>query len=191
MAAAASVFERHGIASASIEQICSAAELTRGAFYSNFEDKDQLVMAVLDDHADREIAELERLFAMAETPLDFVFLVESTERKREGPVGRDPILFMEFLLYALRNPSNRARLAEHQQRYRTVIAAFVQADCDRLGVEPPLPVDEAAAMILALDNGYLLAQLLEPSSYKPGTFTNNVAMLRSLFVACIGNRSDE
>ena len=37
--AAVSVFKSDGIGGASIEGICEAAKLTRGAFYSNFTDK--------------------------------------------------------------------------------------------------------------------------------------------------------
>ena len=48
--AAAGVFAEHGVAAATIEQIASAAEFTRGAFYSNFESKDELAVAMLEDH---------------------------------------------------------------------------------------------------------------------------------------------
>ena len=130
--------------------------------------------------------EMERLFERASSPIEFVALIESPERRRDGALG-DPILMMEFMLCALRNPSNRSRLAEHQQRWRKVIATVVQADCDRLGVEPPIPVNEAAAMLLALDNGYLLAELLEPGSYQPGTFARNITMLQSWFAATVAS----
>lgn len=93
----------------------------------------------------------------------------------------DMILQMEFTLYALRNPANRTRLAEHQRRWRHVIEAVVRADCERLGVDPPIPVEDAAAMILAMDNGYLLGELIEPGSYETGTFSRHLLMLQQLF----------
>ena len=179
--AAATVFVDRGIVGATIEDICDSAELTRGAYYSNFADKNELVMALIDDHVDRDMHEMERLLELASSPIEFVALIESPERRHDGPLGRNPVLFMEFLLHALRHPSNRGRLAEHQERWRQVIATVVRADCDRLGVEPPMPVLDAAAMILAMDNGYLLGELIEPGSYQPGTFARNIAMLQSLF----------
>ena len=50
--AAARVFEQQGIGNASIEAIAAAAGFTRGAFYSNFKSKDELIIAMLEDHVD-------------------------------------------------------------------------------------------------------------------------------------------
>lgn len=180
-AAASKVFVRDGISGASVEDICAEAELTRGALYSNFADKNELVMAMIDDHVDRNMAELERLDEIASSPMEFVALIESPERRRDGPLEISPVLQMEFTLYALRNPANRTRLADHQRRWREVIEAVVRADCERLGVDPPIPVEDAAAMILAMDNGYLLSEMIEPGSYRPGTFSRNILMLQQLF----------
>lgn len=185
--AAAAVFVRDGIAGSSVEDICVEADLSRGALYSNFADKNELVMAMIDDHIDREMAEMDRLNDLASSPTEYVALIESPERRREGPLGADPILYMEFTLYALRNPTNRPRLADHQRRWREVIAAIVRADCDRLGVEPPMPVEEAAQMILAMDNGYLLSQMIEPGSYASGTFSRNIISLQQLFQASVAS----
>ncbi len=186
-AAAAAVFVSDGIAGSSVEDICVEADLTRGALYSNFADKNELVMAMIDDHVERDMAELERLRALAGTPMEWVGLIESPERRRDGPLGADPVLYLEFTLYALRNPDNRPRLADHQRQWREVIASVVRADNERLGVEPPMPVAEAAAMILAMDNGYLLSEMIEPGSYAPGTFSRNVALLQRLFEASVAN----
>src|SRR2546421_878272 len=53
--AAARVFEADGIGGASIETIAAAAGFTRGAFYSNFKSKDELIIAMLEDHVDQAI----------------------------------------------------------------------------------------------------------------------------------------
>ncbi len=50
--AAARVFEEQGIGGASIEAIAAAAGFTRGAFYSNFKSKDELIIAMLEDHVE-------------------------------------------------------------------------------------------------------------------------------------------
>ncbi len=46
--AARTVLAREGIQGASVEHICEQAGFTRGAFYSNFSSKDELLLAVFD-----------------------------------------------------------------------------------------------------------------------------------------------
>ena len=46
--AAGEVFAERGVAGASVEEVCERAGYTRGAFYSNFATKDELVVALLD-----------------------------------------------------------------------------------------------------------------------------------------------
>ncbi len=52
-AAAAEVCASRGIGAATIEQITDAAGLSRGAFCSNFADRDDLLASMLDDHRNR------------------------------------------------------------------------------------------------------------------------------------------
>ena len=182
-AAAASVFVRVGIGAASVEDIAAEAGLTRGALYSNFRNKDELVMAMLDDHFERNMDEIERLLAMSASPTEYLELMESPERRREGPLAADPVLHMEFMLFALRDPANRARLAQHQRRWREIITTIVHRDAELLGIAPPMTPDDAAEMILAMDNGYLLQQLLEPGSYREGTMTRHLLTLQRLWKA--------
>jgi AcrR family transcriptional regulator len=46
--AATTVFARQGVAGASIEEICEEGGFTRGAFYSNYSSKDELVLDLID-----------------------------------------------------------------------------------------------------------------------------------------------
>ena len=59
--AAARVFEEQGIGGASIEAIAAAAGLTRGAFYSNFKSKDELIIAMLERSEERRVGKECRL----------------------------------------------------------------------------------------------------------------------------------
>lgn len=47
MAAARTVFAEQSVEGASVEEICEAAGFTRGAFYSNFSDRSELVLAMI------------------------------------------------------------------------------------------------------------------------------------------------
>src|SRR4029079_385718 len=69
MAAAISIFAARGIIGASVEEICEAAGFTRGAFYSNFADKDALVLALLQaDIAGQYAAAEQAISAMKSAP---------------------------------------------------------------------------------------------------------------------------
>jgi AcrR family transcriptional regulator len=180
--AAATVFVRVGIGNASVEDICEEAGLTRGALYSNFANKDELVMAMLDDHLDRGLAELERLMDVAANVEEYLHLIESAERRREDPLSTSQVLHMEFLLYAVRDPRNRPRLAQRQQRWRELIASVVRADFAASERDLPFSPEAAAAMIAALDDGYALHELVEPGSYAPGTFSETLLALRRMWI---------
>ena len=57
-------------------------------------------MAMIDDHVDRNMAELDRLNETAAAPTDFIAVIESPQRRRYGPLDINPVLQMEFTLYA-------------------------------------------------------------------------------------------
>src|SRR5699024_12550186 len=58
LTAARRVMVEQGIQGASVERICEAAGFTRGAFYSNFETKDDLVLAMFEHEKDVILAHL-------------------------------------------------------------------------------------------------------------------------------------
>jgi AcrR family transcriptional regulator len=93
--AAAEVFEEHGIGAASIEMIAAAAGLTRGAFYSNFDGKDDLIIAMLEDHVERSLKHHRELLARHRDPADFVAALRTAERSRHDPLPRRRRLHME------------------------------------------------------------------------------------------------
>src|SRR5271156_1137280 len=92
--AAARVFEEQGIG-ASIEAIAAAAGFSRGAFYSNFESKDELIIAILEDHVEQTIRRNLDLVARHENLADFIDALKTMDRNRQDPLGRAPLLHME------------------------------------------------------------------------------------------------
>ncbi len=75
--AAAQVFAEVGLDAASVEAICERAGFTRGAFYSNFETKDELFLELAGNVARERVEavrsrvlELERAGALDQVPED-------------------------------------------------------------------------------------------------------------------------
>src|SRR5499426_2302597 len=119
--AAAQVFEERGIGAASIEAIAAAAGLTRGAFYSNFADKDELIIAMLEDHVERSIKHHRDLLARHRTPQDFISALRVSERNRHDPLGRAPLLHIELILFAARSERRRPELAKRLRARRALV----------------------------------------------------------------------
>src|SRR5689334_13123417 len=104
--AAAVVFADKGFHGATIDEVAKAAGFTKGAVYSNFTSKDDLFLALLDDRSDRQ-------FAIVTEVLDDGprgrgdAAPRMRELIRSGAVFSDDTwetLFLEFVLYARRNP---------------------------------------------------------------------------------------
>lgn len=182
LGAAEKVFVRDGIGAASVEDICVEAGLTRGALYSNFANKDELVMAVIAQHDERNLLAVEQLFEEAIDGEAFLHAFEVRESGRAQTDDHDAVLNMEFVLYASRNPANRPLLAQRQRRWRELTTMIVQADFAAAGGAAPMTVDDAVNLIIALDDGYALHELIEPGSYRPGTLSRNLLALRALWL---------
>jgi AcrR family transcriptional regulator len=183
-AGAAAVFVERGIAGTSIEDICDAAGFSRGAFYSNFEAKDDLVLEMLEAHFEATLAEMERLYEASSDPTDFLRSMESDARRRHGPLDIDDggLLNLELTLYALRNPGNRARLVDAQRRMHDLNKRFVERIADQLGRTYPVSTDDVAALITAIDVGLNLHAIIDPESYRPQQFSETMVMLHELWL---------
>jgi AcrR family transcriptional regulator len=110
--AAEKIFVRQGFEASSVEQITRAAGFTRGAFYSNFADKDELLLAVLSKRRQEMTSELEALLdsgASREERYQAARRWYTAQwRHREWIVLRT-----EIQLRALRSRAVRQRLARH------------------------------------------------------------------------------
>src|ERR1700740_2817820 len=78
--AAARLFEEQGIGGASIETIAAAAGFSRGAFYSNFTSKEELIIAMLEDHVEQSIRRNLDLLAKHKNLADFIEALKHLDR---------------------------------------------------------------------------------------------------------------
>jgi AcrR family transcriptional regulator len=158
------VFARRGMEHASIDEVAQAAGFTKGAFYANFESKEELFLAMLDRHFAEHAERIDRTMATDQEP---------EEQAREGGVGfmreiaSDPEwerLFFEFAAYAARNDTFRAELVARYRGLRDRMAELYERRAGELGVEPPIPVEQIATMTFAMANGVALQKLLDPDA---------------------------
>jgi len=180
--AAGRVFEAQGIAAASIEAIAEAAGFTRGAFYSNFAGKDELIIAMLADHAERSARRNLELLARYRDPVDFVAALRVSEPDQDDPLDRSELLHMEVILYVARAQENRPELARRLRERRAAIAEIIKQT-----IEPGTQADPAwAPILLALEDGFRLHRLIDPATTPEDSFLRTVEGLQRL----IGLRPD-
>ena len=176
--AAAVVFEERGIGAASIDAIAEAAGLTRGAFYSNFANKDALIVAMLTDHVEQSVRFHRETLARHPEPVDFVKALRSAERSRLDPLGRAPLLHLELILFVARSDKRRSELRRRQQARRGLIAEIIE----RFNRAGSMTVDSGwvSGMLLALEDGYRLHRLIDPQGVAADSFFLAVAELQRL-----------
>src|SRR6201986_4760998 len=124
--AAARVFEQQDIGGASIEMIAAAAGFSRGAFYSNFKTKDELIIAMLEDHVAKSIRRNLDILDKHKNLTDFIYALKSMDRSRQDPLGRAPLLHMEMILFVARAEKRRPELAKRLRARRKLIADIIE-----------------------------------------------------------------
>ena len=155
MAAAARVFAERGIIGGSVEEICEAAGFTRGAFYSNFADKDELVLALIRQSIKTQYAAAEIAIAQTKAapgPLDAADLVSSalTAFAEATHSGRETILTeRELLLYAARRPALRAPYLAFVEECDRQLAVLIADALGYAGLEFSVPFDQGMALLTA------------------------------------------
>jgi AcrR family transcriptional regulator len=175
--AAARVFEDEGIGSASIEAIAAAAGFTRGAFYSNFKSKDELIIAMLEEHVAQSIRRNLDLLDKHKDPADFIEALRSMDRSRQDPLGRSPLLHMEMILYVARAEKRRPELAKRLRARRKLVAEIVETTMRNSGRTAHNPA-WAAAILLALEDGFRLHRLIDPDTTPADSFLRAIGDLR-------------
>lgn len=175
--AARAVFARRGFAASSLDEVAEEAGLTKGAVYSNFANKEDLVLAVLDDAFDRRMDAVMRQVDL-DAPLEeqarlggaLYMAISDDERWLE-------LLSFDFLTYAARNPEFGARLAaRHRESLAAIADAITDANAAR-GWRLPLPTEKLALVMNALGSGLAMEKLIDPEGVPDELFGEVIALL--------------
>ena len=176
--AAARVFEDQGTGGASIEAIAAEAGFTRGAFYSNFASKEELIIAMLEDHVEQSIRRNLDLLAKHKNLDDFLAALKSMDRSRQDPLARSPLLHMEMILFVARAEKRRPELAKRLRARRKLIADIVETTLKDSGRSAAVNASWTAAVVLALEDGFRLHRLIDPETTPADSFLRALDDLR-------------
>jgi AcrR family transcriptional regulator len=147
--------------------------------YSNFTSKDDLFLALLDDRSDRQ-------FAVVTEVLD------------EGPRGREnqaprmreliqsgaifsddtwETLFLEFVLYARRNPEASEKLIARAKREREFVRQLIESEYEANGVSAKYSTRELAEISLDLFAGLSISRLINHEAVTEATLDTTMSLL--------------
>lgn len=164
--AAEQVFSRRGFHGATLDEVAALAGFTKGAVYSNFKNKDDLFIALLESRYEQEMETLHAMLDSAVGPpethlADFaVFLRDQYESEGDTWVPLD----LEFILYAMRNPAARRKLAAFRRRDLQSVAELIAAERDRQGIVGAESPEHAARIVVALMRGIGIMRMIDPET---------------------------
>ena len=156
VAAAREVFAEDGIRGASVSAICTRAGFTRGAFYSNFESKEQLFLALLEREFARRTAHLKTQATALEPELRECgpalepgqvapYIVDFFMPETDATTWF--VLETEFLLLAMRDPSIAHGYRDFMLRFYAEIAEAVAHIIGVAGRRFSLPTEHAISLL--------------------------------------------
>lgn len=126
--AARQIFASHGFELSSVEEIAAAAGKTRGAFYANFKDKEDLFFAIFEEDLTRDREQVSLQLSEATSSEERIATLALHLREKIKDKAR-MLLAVEFKLYAIRHPRRQKRLAD---LHASMCARCMEADLDRL-----------------------------------------------------------
>ena len=154
--AAAQVFAEEGLDAASVEAICERAGFTRGAFYSNFDSKDELFLELAGRVARarvasvrERVAQLEREGGLHLVATDALTIVEQV-LDVSGDDRLAILLMSEIRIHALRDPQlGAAYLAQDAEMLASVAQIITDIGLAK-SIRFRLPADDVARLMLTV-----------------------------------------
>jgi AcrR family transcriptional regulator len=182
--AARQVFAQRGYHAASLDEIAREAGATTGAIYSNFAGKEELFLALFEDHIASQIRKYRDIFAHA---------TNVEERSRGGAddwmayLHEEPDSFplmIEFWSYAVRDPELRPRYAARLAAFRETFAEMIKEGARDLEIEiPPGFAQHMGTVINALGNGLALEKVADPDSVPDELLGSTIALIFQALIA--------
>lgn len=176
--AAAETFAERGFEGATMDEIAERVGLSKGPLYYRYETKEDLFLAVFEEHIARRLQATEEALAPS---------ASTEERRRAGAdewmqfLGENPDwfpLFIEFWLKAVRDPELRRRFAARYRRFSEANTSFLREAARELDIElPPEVAKRAGVVITALADGLALLKLADPAAVPDDLFGNVLSLL--------------
>jgi AcrR family transcriptional regulator len=165
--AAARVYAKRGFGGATLDEVAAEAGFTKGAVYGHFGSKENLLLALMEEHLAAQVADQIALFDRGRTTWERP--LAGSDRWMED-LERDPDafrLFVELWTQAQRDERLRERLATGFDLLRATFMRFAADGAADSDLEPPPDASEQlqfANVMLGLGIGLAMLKLTEPDT---------------------------
>nr|WP_255703384.1 TetR/AcrR family transcriptional regulator [Lysobacter sp. GX 14042] len=161
MDAAAQCFIGHGFHAATIANIAETAQVSAGLIYRYFENKNAIVLAIID----RQLRQARRNIADLQSGVDAATLVPRLASLwcKDQPDDMDPVLFLEMSAESSRNPEIAEALRRADRISADDFAAWLETVAKAQGARPsPLELRVRGIAMHALISGLAVRVVRHP-----------------------------
>ncbi|NPT61883.1 TetR/AcrR family transcriptional regulator [Paraburkholderia elongata] len=161
--AARKTFVKKGLAATSVKDITEAAGYTRGAFYSNFNGKPELLLELLRRDHDSAQVNLRAIVEEGGTPAE----MKARAIAYYSRYFRDRdcfLLWVEAKLLAYRDTAYQERINAFRHEKLDQISAYIRTVSERDGRPLPLQADALALGLVSLSDGVQFSRMCDPQT---------------------------
>jgi AcrR family transcriptional regulator len=155
---------RQGFRSLTVEDVCAEAGVSKGAFYLYFGQKQDLLLALLEDDAAGVDATMDEVRRSRVSGVERLRRLVRADLERGEDAARLQVradLWSEMSS----NPAVKERFAEVVRRRRIALRSWIDESIE-VGEIVDIPSNALAAILLALGDGLMLHAGLDPAGFR-------------------------
>lgn len=153
-----------GFRDMTVDDVCAEANLSKGAFYGYFDQKRDLLVALLEDDAADLEASLEEQDVSSPSTLAKLRAYTRAVLKRSEEPGRAQ-LRADLWTSMMTEKDVKAAFADSVQRRRTKLRSWIE-EAVAEGEIAEIPANALASILLALSDGLLLHASIAPTAFR-------------------------
>ncbi len=162
------LFALKGYEGASIDEIAADAGYSRGAFYSNFQSKQQIMGALIESGFDSDLEGIERMKTLeGEEALEQGFRELARHYSSDA---QNTLWSLEFQLAAVRHPELRDQYAERYDKLRQGVREMLVRTFRSAGHSDPEATARFADVFIVILSGLSLMKLIYPDTFSEDLF---------------------
>ena len=155
---------RKGYQATTVDDVCAEARVSKGAFYGYFGQKQELLLALLDDDAHFYASLIDRLSASDFSALERLRAYARGVAERSSDSARVQVT-ADLWAEMLTQPALKRRFAAAVQRRRQRLRHWIDLGI-AAGQMKEAPANAFASILLALTDGLVMHGSLQPSAFR-------------------------